>query len=249
MNFVYFSHEIHGDSFSYGGRTIFFDGNTVKIPHKSSSHEVRADITIKSDTKDNSFTIENEYSEVPTDVDVLKVEKGKETSTQLSGAVFELRQLQDVAPSEPGGQLTYVEDENHQVIVRTETTGTNGRLTFDGLTYGYYEIKEKTPPLGFVLSEDVVIYLKADGGEVTYLSKGSGKPSTWTQGSDTGTVHYIPKDGDTNATFSVGNTPGAKLPSTGGPGNLLYTLSGLALIIASALMYGFRLRRRERRFK
>ena len=248
-NFIYFSHEIHGNSFSYGGRTIFFDGNTVKIPHKSSSQEVRADITIKSDTKDNSFTIENEYSEVPTDVDVLKVEKGKETTTQLSGAVFELRQLQDVAPSEPGEQLTYVEDENHQVIVRTKTTGTNGRLTFDGLTYGYYEIKEKTPPLGFVLSEDVVIYLKADGGEVTYLSKGSGKPSTWTQGSDTGTVHYIPKDGDTNATFSVGNTPGAKLPSTGGPGNLLYTLSGLALIMASALMYGFRLRRRERRFK
>ena len=248
-NFIYFSHELQGNSFSYGGRTIYFEGNTVKIPHKSSSQEVRADITIKSDTKDNSFTIENDYSEIPTNVDVLKVEKGKETSTLLSGAVFELRQLQDVAPSEPGGQLTYVEDENHQVIVRTETTGTNGRLTFNGLTYGYYEIKEKTPPLGFVLSEDVVIYLKADGGEVTYLSKGSGKPSTWTKGSNTDTVHYTPKDGNTNAAFTVGNTPGAKLPSTGGPGNLLYTLSGLALIMASALMYGFRLRCRERRFK
>ncbi len=40
---------------------------------------------------------------------------------------------------------------------------------------------------------------------------------------------------------------GIELPSTGGPGTLPYTLGGLMLIIASALMYGFRVRRRERR--
>ena len=52
-------------------------------------------------------------------------------------------------------------------------------------------------------------------------------------------------DGDT---ITIVNTPGAALPNTGGPGTLLYTLSGLMLILGSALMYGFRMRRRERRY-
>ena len=52
------------------------------------------------------------------------------------------------------------------------------------------------------------------------------------------------KDGGVivNQTFG-----GYELPSTGGPGTLPYTLGGIALIMASALMYRFRMRRRERR--
>ena len=46
--------------------------------------------------------------------------------------------------------------------------------------------------------------------------------------------------------FRIANTGGYVLPEAGGPGTLLYTLSGLAMIV-TALMYGFRLRRRERR--
>ena len=50
------------------------------------------------------------------------------------------------------------------------------------------------------------------------------------------------KDGGVivNQTFG-----GYELPSTGGPGTLPYTLGGIALIMASALMYRFRMRRRE----
>ena len=36
----------------------------------------------------------------------------------------------------------------------------------------------------------------------------------------------------------------AVIPSTGGPGTMRYTLSGAVLLIVSALMYGFRMRRR-----
>ena len=50
-------------------------------------------------------------------------------------------------------------------------------------------------------------------------------------------------------TFTIHNSTGKELPMTGGPGTFLYTLSGIALILASALMYGFRMRRRERRLK
>lgn len=239
QNFVYFSHEIQGNSFSYGGRTIYFDGDYVKIPHNASSHEVRVDIGYTSTSAENSFTIENDYTEVPTKVDVLKVEKGKETTSQLSGAVFELRKLKDIAPAQPGGTLSYVEDNNHQVIVTSETTGSNGRLTFEGLTYGVYEIKEVSPPAGYVQAEEVIIYLKVDGGEITYIQKGSGKPSTWEAAPNedsTATVYYMGKQSSTNATFRVSNPPGQELPNAGGPGTTWIYLLGCLLFIGCGVL-------------
>ena len=245
MNFVYFSHEIQGDSFSYGGRTIYFNGNQVRIPHKSSSHEVRVDIGYTSTSAENSFTLENIYTEIPTEVDVLKVEKGKETSTHLPDAVFELRKLEDVAPTNPGGTLTYVKD-NDQVIVTSKTTDANGRLTFSNLTYGVYEIREVTPPPGYIQTEDVTFYLRVDGGVITYVQKGSNKPSEWTaaQNIDGATVYFMeapaanpdsdPSTTAANATFRVGNTPGAALPNTGGSTRTLSIIGTTALMIAGA---------------
>ena len=52
---------------------------------------------------------------------------------------------------------------------------------------------------------------------------------------------------DNAMTITLENQPGEELPHTGGSGSLLYTLSGMILIFTSALMYGFRMRRRERR--
>ena len=255
MNFVYFSHEIQGDSFSYGGRTIFFEGNKVKIPHKSSNHEVRVDIGYTSTSAENSFTIENIYTEIPTKVDVLKVEKGNETTIHLPNAVFELRKLEDVAPT-PGGTLTYVK-ENDQVIVSSATTGSNGRLTFSNLTYGVYEIRELTPPPGYIQTEDVTFYLRVDGGVITYVQKGSNKPSEWTaaQNSDGATVYFMeaqaanpdsdPPTTAANATFRVGNTPGAALPNTGGPGTTAFYLLGIMLTAFAGTGLMMRKRRRD----
>ena len=215
-------------------------GDKVKIPHKSSSHEVRVDIAYTSTSAENSFTLENIYTEIPTEVDVLKVEKGKETTTRLPDAVFELRKLEDVAPTNPGGTLTYVK-ENDQVIVQRERTGQEGRLTFGNLTHGVYEIQEVTPPPGYIQTEDVTFYLRVDGGVITYVQKGSNKPSEWTAApnSDGATVYFMeaqpanpdsdPPTAAANATFRVGNTPGAALPSTGGPGTSLICLLGIML--------------------
>ena len=47
-------------------------------------------------------------------------------------------------------------------------------------------------------------------------------------------------------TFTVTNTPGVELPSTGGPGNLAYTIGGL-LLMAASLLYGLGQRRRRER--
>ena len=189
-------------------------------------------------------------------MDVLKEEKGNETTIHLPNAVFELRKLEDVAPT-PGGTLTYVK-ENDQVIVSSATTGSNGRLTFSNLTYGVYEIREVSPPPGYIRTEDVTFYLRVDGGVITYVQKGSDKPSEWTAApnSDGATVFFMeaeeanpagePATEASNATFRVSNTPGAALPSAGGPGSTLFTSLGTMLIaLAGVGMVWMRKRRRE----
>ena len=54
---------------------------------------------------------------------------------------------------------------------------------------------------------------------------------------------------DNTFTLVITNSSGVELPLTGGSGTFLYTLSGLVLIFATVMMYGFRMRRRERRLK
>ena len=46
--------------------------------------------------------------------------------------------------------------------------------------------------------------------------------------------------------FRIANSTGYELPNTGGSGTLPYSLGGIAMIMAAALMYVFRMRRRER---
>ncbi len=49
----------------------------------------------------------------------------------------------------------------------------------------------------------------------------------------------------TDKTFVVGNNPGVELPATGGPGTLVYTVTGLTLTLGAALWLIFSRRKRE----
>ena len=234
----------------FKGSTITYNNNTVHFDKKCQwTHTAEVGITyVPGNPADFNFV--NNYNEISTEVDVLKVEKGKETTTQLSEAVFELRKLEDVAPTNPGGTLTYVEDNNHGVIVTSKKTGANGRLTFSDLTYGVFEIREATPPPGYIQAEDVIFYLRVNGDGVTYVQKGSNKPSEWTaapNNDETATVFFMEKQSGTNDTFRVGNTPGAALPSTGGPGTWYFILLGGLLAVFAVLL--LRNRRMKPRWK
>jgi LPXTG-motif cell wall-anchored protein len=46
-------------------------------------------------------------------------------------------------------------------------------------------------------------------------------------------------------TFTVGNTPGVELPATGGPGTLVYTVTGLTLTLGAALWLILRRRKEQ----
>ena len=242
-NYVYFSHEIQAESFSYGGNTIYFHENEVRIPHSSSSHEVRVDIGFTSESAQNSFTIENDYTEIPITIEIEKVKKDA-TTVKLPGAVFILRQIAD---SEPVNGV-YPNETGVKTQTSVPTAEGTGRTSFTGLTSGYYELKETIAPSGYVLTGETVTYFKISGGVLTWLEKSSGKPSTWLEKTNKGTGELIsftpavaadPDNGAEaqNAIFVVENAPGTQLPETGGIGTTLFTaLGGLMTVAAGAIL-------------
>ena len=114
-------------------------------------------------------------------------------------------------------------------------------LVYINLEDGTYTLKEVRSPDGYVITTDTTIVIQ--NGEIT---------SDNVDGKDAeliGTASVSEETGNKVYTVSIKNHPGTALPNTGGSGTLLYTLGGIGLIMASALMYIFRMRRRERRLK
>ncbi|MEE1228663.1 MAG: SpaA isopeptide-forming pilin-related protein [Lachnospiraceae bacterium] len=122
------------------------------------------------------------------------------------------------------------------VIVGEEFTVPKAGWTINGLTSGSYKLQETSAPDGYIIVSDPIEFtVNATGtGAVIQWPEGTGKPAS---------VQEL--SGTDNDTITVINTPGQALPNTGGHGTLLYTLSGLMLIITSAIMFGFRRRLRE----
>ena len=155
-------------------------------------------------------------------VDLLKVDNAQLTKT-LEGAEFTLLKADGTTPATDA-------DGN---AIGTITSGSDGKATIGNLLAGIYVLQETKAPAGYdLMSSNVTITVTADN--VTAM-----------QGTSQCNVEKS-ADGLTY-TIRVTNSAGVELPMTGGSGTLPYTLGGLMLIIASALMYGFRMRRRERR--
>ena len=116
------------------------------------------------------------------------------------------------------------------------TSKDNGvRITAtDELPVGYYKLKELTTPDGYIITNAEVEFQVSEDGEGNTTIVLIGSPSNASVSAD-------------GKTLTITNEKGVALPHTGGSGTLPYTLGGIAMILASALMYGFRMRRRERR--
>lgn len=155
----------------------------------------------------------------------------KDTNAPLNGAEFTLLRK--------NANGTYVSVEGLYSDGISITTG--GQITLEGLPTGEYKLTESKAPDGYIIaSNEIEFYLNAKATGTEIIKKNKDDTST-------GTITLADNATTDGSSITVTNTPGQALPNTGGPGTLLYTLSGLMLVIASALMYGFRMRRRERR--
>ena len=157
------------------------------------------------------------------DITVLKVDKNDQPLAEARFKLFrknESGSYVQVVPSTGSGTDFDVPKEGYVI---------------ENLDSGEYKLIETLAPKGYIiLSSDFEFTLNVD--------------------SETGFYTITPVSqredvviDNTRLIITVSNTPGVALPNTGGPGTLLYTLSGIALMLGAALMYGFRMRLRERR--
>ena len=168
-------------------------------------------------------------------VSIWKTDEGYNTIT--AGATFDLYKAEDYNDS--AGHP----NEGASPVV-TGTTGTNGILSLGSLIVGEYRLVETQAPDGYNLATSAIKVTVNNSGVSAFqasapchISRSTAPDNTyWVSGQDSSTWQ-----------IRVWNNSGVELPMTGGSGTLPYTLGGIALIMASALMYGFRMRRRERR--
>ena len=174
---------------------------------------------------DQDYTINytNTYTKKTKEIVITKTD---ENGNELTGAVF-----------------TLIKDS--QQVDGSPTDQAVSSTTFN-LEYGIYCLTETTAPNGYVILSNK-IYFKVDDNGITLQTVSVGNDGKTTYSDANEGDYPLVSLSDDALTVYVKNTPGQELPNTGGPGTLLYTLSGIALMLGAALMYGFRMRRRERR--
>ena len=162
------------------------------------------------------------------DLNVVKVDTNN-SSTRLNGAEFVLRQLD---PTKTGSMDTRTLEGTQPITKITAGEGAEkGRLVFDNLQPGYYELKETVAPAGYILLNDGTVYFRVSetGMHLLQADTETAAENWRTIAQTSGTTFH-------NGTMTVGNTPGAALPSTGGPGTRLFTILGSILILGAGVL-------------
>lgn len=140
---------------------------------------------------------------------------GDNTDTKLPGAEFKLYSDQSATKKEVAVSFAngvYTVDPNGKAVL---TTGTDGRITVNGLDSGTYYLKETKAPSGYKLDDTVREVTVTPDSEV--VGAKNGEPITYK-------VHNDP-----NHTMTIKNYKGS-LPSTGGMGIVLMVVAGVLLI-------------------
>ena len=177
------------------------------------------------------FYVYNIYKKVvsETDITLKKVDKDDVNSSNpnyLKGAAFTLSKYKteafQVKDTEWGnsGSKTLSDTKNPD-----GTYTLNGIFSFEGLTEGFYKIEEPTFPAGYVkLSSDPTFKIEVNSSnemEITLINN----------------PDNLLRLEDNNLSIVVGNTPGAALPNTGGPGtNMIYLFGIMLTAFASAAL-------------
>jgi LPXTG-motif cell wall-anchored protein len=164
---------------------------------------------------------------------------------------------------DPDGRGTYITGDS-AITKQSGETGADGKTSINSIPTGYYEISEIKMPAGYIKVEDGKFYISVNNGVISRIVVTQDNPETdeideslvknWTVvgDNDDGILRFsaaraaVQDDPDTpnineaqaavNATFKVGNTAGAALPNTGGPGTRLFTILGSILILGAGVL-------------
>ena len=183
------------------------------------------DITVSGD-----MTITYTNTRKIVDITLNKVAKGT-TTPLLPGAEFKLYRK--------NSKGSYAIDESiNATTSETTHTLTNGTLTISNLPSGDYMLTETNPPAGYIIEHSDIFFTVNASGTGDVITTTTGKEAYTDIGVST---KKTTKESDT---LIIPNTPGAALPSTGGPGtNLIYLLGIMLTGIAGA---GLVMRKRRR---
>jgi fimbrial isopeptide formation D2 family protein/LPXTG-motif cell wall-anchored protein len=175
------------------------------------------------------------------ELDTTKVD-GKDATKKLSGAEFQLYKMDGTSKSYAivsSGKVTGWTTDSTKAT--TLTSDENGLFKVAGLDAGEYFLHESKAPAGYnTLSDDVKLTIAAT----------TANGQTWTSGDAAKalTALNLTSGGKTAAgdtatgtvSLNVENNVGSTLPSTGGIGTTVFTVSGIALILIAGVLYTVR---------
>ena len=222
---------------------INFDANTNTATLEYSNNPSNANDTEKTDDKTYTYTFGIDaslYASSPTlNKETSELVKVDENGNIIS-KVTEISQEpgEDVTEVLTGATFTLTNNDTNKVY--TAETDVNGKMTFEGLDAGTYTLVETAAPSGFTLDtteHEVVISAEynMNGLLESYRITIDGKAtSTYTATYEGETITNI-TDGGT--TTEIKNTKLVNLPSTGGIGTTIFTIGGIAIMVAAAGLY------------
>jgi len=192
--------------------------------------------------KDAQVTFTNKYSSA--DVELKKVKE--DGTTTISGSTFDLSKYVNNTWSN-----IVQEGISPGAAAIGETPAVENPVNLGSLPLGKYRLTETAAPTGYIILTKHIyfeVFKDTDKAVKVRFIKEDGTPLSEAEIAELSTTVTItpPAGDDATYTITVINKPGAQLPMTGGSGTLPYTLGGLTVML-TALMYGFRMRRRERR--
>ena len=185
-------------------------------------------------TNGGTITIINRDASV--NIGIVKIDettRNNTPSTKLPGASFQLYKGTTVTDNE--GQQSISWNAQGEAQTTSSASGSEGTLTFSGLTEGRYKIVETQAPAGYNNLTGAIYFTISVNGVVTWTDENGTTINSQSM------IEY----NSTDKTFVVGNTPGVELPATGGPGTALYTATGLTLTLGAALWLVLRRRKEQ----
>jgi len=196
-------------------------------PSSRTSRPAATNMTFNSTTTTGSITLSNtqyrvDYTNIWKAKDVTIIKVKEDGQTEIGGAEFEIAKKNAAGRFVP--VTTFISSTEDEAIGEVFKLG-----------YGIFRLTETNAPSGYVILTDEIYFNLITDGIVLCDEDGNSE-----------SYENAEVSGDDSLTVTVKNTPGKELPMTGGPGTLVYTLTGILLIIGAGMIYIAEMNRRKR---